>query len=139
MNANDADKTTESPDEGPHLEEYKVLRKKIDITVGDIIATERWFIIGIASVWTWLFTNKAILGSLQSRLAWWIPVFLAAAGRLQTAALRRHLELICRYLREVVEVRLDLGWETWYEQQREPLRLPLVGTITLPKVGPITL
>lgn len=99
------------------LEEYKTLRKKIDLTMSDVSTTERWVMVGIVSVWTWLVTNPKTLGTGQARLAWWIPVFLAVVGTAQTRALRRHINLLCDYLRSELEERLGLRWQQWYENR----------------------
>jgi hypothetical protein len=99
------------------LEEYKTLRHKIELTINNMTTNERWVVLGIGSLWTWLSTHGPTLGSARARFAWWIPVFFAIAGALKAWALRRHLGLLCRYLREELEDRLCLRWEGWYEKQ----------------------
>ena len=78
----------ELPDEGPlskdaHdflLEEYKALRKEVEIEIQQFRTNLQSGILGSGAIWAWLLSHRE---SLQTPWAYFVPFFLSALIHLQ--------------------------------------------------------
>jgi hypothetical protein len=105
------------------VEEFKTLGAHIESTTAEINALERWTVIGVAAVWSWLLVNPIDASSrIIQIIAWSIPVFLVAAAWARKFALARRLHLLYQYKWSELEPALGLGWERWYEDKGRSYR-----------------
>ncbi|RXH57332.1 hypothetical protein [Granulicella sibirica] len=89
-----------------HIEEYKALRKEIEIHLTESRTEERYLVIAVGAIWAWLITNHN-----HHVLLWCIPLLLAVASVSRMAALTYDIIKLGSYLRGVENHFHAAGWE----------------------------
>jgi hypothetical protein len=88
------------------LEEYRSLRKEIEMYITESRTQERYAVIAVAAIWTWLIVNKQTSSAL-----WILPVLATALIAFREFAIRRHFQDIKDYIK-TLEGAFDVkGWE----------------------------
>lgn len=88
------------------IEEYKSLRKEIEVYLAEARSQERYVVIGVGAIWAWLLAHNN-----HENLPWLMPVFLTAAVALRSFGIDRHFKQLKRYLC-LLEKEFDVnGWE----------------------------
>lgn len=97
------------------LKEFEILHKQIEKTIGEIAATERWTIVGIAGVWSFLLhpVERASTPPDLPSWAWSIPFFLAVAGVLKVLALYYDYGVMSSFIFDRIEPKSQLRWESY--------------------------
>jgi len=93
-------------DQSYRLEEYRALRKEVELYLTESRSQERYTLIAVGAIWAWL-----ILNHFQTSLLWSIPIILTAATSLRMAAILRHFDYMGKYIR-ALECKFGVtGWE----------------------------
>jgi hypothetical protein len=88
------------------LEEYKALRKEIEIYVQESRALERYAIIGVGAIWVWLIANK-----VHDWVPWLIPLLLTLAVAARGFSVLSQCRQLGSYLADVEKYFGVMGWE----------------------------
>jgi hypothetical protein len=88
------------------LEEYKALRKEIEIYTQESRALERYTIVALGATWAWLIVNK-----VHEWVPWTIPPLLVVAVALRGLGFLAHFRHMGEYLAEVEKSFGVQGWE----------------------------
>ena len=67
------------------LEEYKSLRKEIELYLTESRSQERYTLIAVGAIWAWLVINR-----LTSGLLWSVPIVLTVATSIRMIAILLH-------------------------------------------------
>lgn len=109
-----------SEDQTYRLEEYKALRKEIELYLTESRSQERYTLIAVWAIWAWLITNKQM-----SALLWSVPIILTLATSVRMWAMLRHFGNMGKYIR-TLEGKFNVnGWE----HQKKPWTLGLAYVI----------
>jgi hypothetical protein len=81
------------------LEEYKALRKEVEIYEQESRSQERYTLIAVGLTWYWLLTNHLTIG-----LLWFVPILLTAATTARMVAMMRHFKNLGSYLAKLEDV-----------------------------------
>jgi hypothetical protein len=101
-------------------EEYKSLRQEIDAKLKDRLEFNRWGLIGIAGLYSYIFSNPG------KPALFWIPVFLSVAMLAHLNEEHRLVCLISEYIKTQYEPwaaggeKTPVGWETYLKCNRTP-------------------
>jgi hypothetical protein len=95
-----------SGDQTYRLEEYKALRKEIELYLTESRSQERYTLIAVWVVWAWLITNKQ-----PSGLLWSVPIILTLATSVRMIAMWKHFGIMGRYIRTLEDEFSVNGWE----------------------------
>ena len=89
------------------MEEYKSLRKEVELYIGEIRLQERYGVLAAWVIWAWLIANGIDNGWL-----WWAPFLPVALVFVRGIAMTRHIENVGRHLKRT-EFQFGIkGWET---------------------------
>jgi len=100
-----------------YLEEYKALREEITTKLKDRLEFNRWGIIGIAALYSYILSNPG------KPILFWVPVGLSVAMIAHFNEEHRVVAEAAEYIREEIELwaaggKTPGGWET-YREPRE--------------------
>ena len=96
----------ESSSKDFRLEEYKALRKEIEVYLAETRSQERYTLIAVGLIWSWLVINK------QSHWVMWaIPIVVTAASGLRLIAAAVHFGNISKYIKTIERHFAVYGWE----------------------------
>jgi len=88
------------------LEEYKALRKEIELYIAEVRGLERYSIVAIGAVWGWLSANR-----IEHPVPWMIPLILSIGVGLRGLVILVHFKRISKYIYGI-ESAFDVnGWE----------------------------
>ena len=76
-----------SDDQVFRLEEYKSLRKEVEIYLTESRSQERYTLIAVGAIWAWLIVNH-----LHTGLLWFVPVMLTLATSIRMGAILLHFD-----------------------------------------------
>jgi hypothetical protein len=88
------------------LEEYKALRKEIEIFLAESRSLERYTIFALAILWGWLITHQ-----IDNKAVWALPVVITSASALRRMATSRHYGELRRYIATIEDKYHIKGWE----------------------------
>ncbi|WNB74037.1 hypothetical protein [Methylomonas koyamae] len=99
-------------------EEYLTLRKEVENALSDISTIERNCLLAISAVYVWLFSQSLPI-TLDKKIGWAVPVFLAIFSALRCYSIGKHLVTIGRYIEGIEEINkpggeTNIGWETYF-------------------------
>jgi hypothetical protein len=97
------------------LEEYKALRKEVEIYLLESRSLERYTIIAVGIIWGWLINTHN-----HNRMVWAIPVVLTALATVRRFAIDRHFNRLRDY---IVKTEADFqvnGWEHGWKHEEGP-------------------
>ena len=90
------------------LEEYKALRKEIEMHLSDVRLAERYALIGSGLTWGWLIRN-----SIDSSLLWLVPPLLFAFLIVRLNTTRLAISRLSKYIASVqTELGIPGNWES---------------------------
>ena len=110
-----------------HLEEYKSLRKQLELTLEEIATLARYSVFASAAVLSWLLSIKLPpVDPMLFRWAWWIPFAICSFAGFRVMALGLHIGQFARYIRQLEVAFQTQGWEYFLECQRKknPIKAP---------------
>ena len=93
-------------DQSFRLEEYKSLRKEVEIYLAESRSQERYTLIAVGAIWAWLIINR-----LHNGLLWSVPIVLTVATTLRMVAILKHFDHLKEYLRTLETTFGVAGWE----------------------------
>ena len=88
------------------LEEYKNLRKEIEIYITESRTQERYAVLAVAAIWTWLIANHKTSGAL-----WLVPLLPTALIAFRAVAMQRHFSDLKGYIKDLEDAFGTAGWE----------------------------
>jgi hypothetical protein len=88
------------------LEEYKSLRKEVELYLTESRSQERYTLVAVGAIWAWLILNR-----IDDLLLWWVPIILTLAVSIRMAAILKHFANINEYLKTVEDEFKVIGWE----------------------------
>jgi hypothetical protein len=95
-----------SDDQIFRLEEYRALRKEIELYLTESRSQERYTLIAVGVIWGWLITNHLTHG-----LLWFVPIALTLATSLRMAAILKHFGIIRGYIMQLEDKFGVNGWD----------------------------
>lgn len=100
------------------LEEYKALRREVELFLVEVRSHERYTLIAVGVIWGWLIFNHNHHG-----LLWSVPALITLGSALRIWAMNRHFSTVAGHV-EAIEKEFGVdGWET-----RRGNRPPSIGT-----------
>src|ERR1041384_2440330 len=104
---------------GFRLEEFKALRKQLELTLEEISTLSRYALFGSAAVISWLIGAPPRVDPHMLRWAWWVPATICFFAGFRVLALGFHIWQFAQYLHHL-ETRFRVaGWEHFLELQRK--------------------
>ncbi len=88
------------------LEEYKSLRKEIELYLTESRSQERYTLIAVGAIWAWLMINR-----LTSGLLWSVPIILTVAASIRMIAILQHFTHMGEYIKALEGKFTVRGWE----------------------------
>lgn len=88
------------------IEEYKALRKEIELYIRETRNSERYLIIATGAVWGWLSAH-----GIKEGIAWSIPIFLAFGVGLRSLVILAHFMQMGSHIRKIEDSFGVEGWE----------------------------
>jgi hypothetical protein len=88
------------------LEEYRTLRKEVEIYLAESRSQERYTLIAVGVIWGWLIVNR-----LSNSLLWAVPITLTLATSLRMGAILLHFGHLSEYIYSLEEKFKAPGWE----------------------------
>jgi hypothetical protein len=92
------------------LEEYRSLRKEIELYLAESRSQERYTLIAVGVIWGWLITNH-----LTNPLLWAAPVVLTLATSVRMAAIMKHFGNTRDYIKTT---EASFGVRGWDHQEK---------------------
>lgn len=89
-----------------HIEEYKALRREIEIYLHESRFQERYTIVASGLIWAWLITHR-----IDNGWVWSLPVWIALASSIRRLAITGHFNVMREYLKGVENFYGVKGWE----------------------------
>ena len=113
------------------MQEHSLLRSRMDEQVQAIHSLERYTLMGMAILFSWITINHHNLGE-GYQVVWFLTPVLCVLAWIRSVALGRRVGLLARYLQEVEAGLPKLsslcGWET-YLQRNKPGTLRISRTL----------
>jgi sulfite exporter TauE/SafE len=103
------------------LEEYKALRKEIELYIKEAHSQELYTVIAVGVVWGWLILNHQ-----NHWLLWAIPLIITIVSVIRMIALYRHFKIMAGYIRKTEGAFGVSGWE---HRQRPPLKIEVANIV----------
>lgn len=95
-----------SDEQSFRLEEYKTLRKEVELYLTESRSQERYTLIAVGVVWAWLIINR-----LHNGFLWSVPIVLTLATSIRMGAILLHFDHLGEHLK-TLECRFGApGWE----------------------------
>lgn len=94
------------------LEEYKALRKEVEIYLTEVRSHERYTVIAAGLTWGWLIVNHN-----SHWLLWSIPALIAGAAAFRMVAINIHFRTLSAHIARIEEDFGVLGWERLAENR----------------------
>jgi len=88
------------------LEEYRALRKELEIYIAEFRSQERNVVIALGVIWGWLISHQQ-----SNWQPWLLPVILCGAASMRSVVLNIHMGLISSYIESLEKDFGLLGWE----------------------------
>ena len=88
------------------IEEYKALRREIEIYLHESRFQERYTIVASGLIWAWLITHR-----IDNGWVWSLPVWIALASSIRRLAITGHFNVMREYLKGVENFYGVKGWE----------------------------
>jgi hypothetical protein len=110
------------------LEEYKSLRNQIDYQIKEDRDLERYAMIGIGLVYSWLASVPSPSHMIYP--AWIFPPIIALLGMLRARSITKRIDQLSGYVQKLEEEVFDVeryGWETYLKSARKRNRSPGLG------------
>ena len=106
-------------------EEYLTLRKEAENAIAEFVSLERYSVIAIAAIYTWIWTY-GLSGSL-STIALAVPILVSIFGALRCRGILEHLRMLGAYIYKIeCEVyKADGGVQGWEHFLAEKQRFAL--------------
>lgn len=93
------------------LEEYRALRKELELYITEFRLQERNVVIGVGVMWGWLLLHP------QHWVIWCFPILLTIAALLRSHVLSEHMGTISRYIQGVERsFGVVPGWEAYFDK-----------------------
>jgi hypothetical protein len=118
MSTTEGDSTSRS--ETFYGNEYKALRDEITTKLRDRLEFNRWGLIGLAALYSYIFSNPG------KPILFWVPVALSVAMIAHLNGEHRIIFKAASYIRDKVEpwangvADAPTGWETYLRSQKDP-------------------
>jgi hypothetical protein len=109
-----------SKDNTFYSEEYKSLRQEIDTKLKDRLEFNRWGLIGLAALYSYILSNPG------KPALFWVPVCLSVAMLAHLNEEHRMVDLTANYIKTQFEPwaagsgKAPAGWETYLKSQKTP-------------------
>jgi hypothetical protein len=97
------------------LEEFKYLTGEISARSKELGDLERYIILGVAAIYTWLLSGAPPVQRVPG-ITWWLPFALCALGAVRTILYQKTVADISRYLSNVHKTAYGLEG-TWESSQ----------------------
>lgn len=103
-----------------YSDEYKSLREEITTKLRDRLEFNRWGLIGLAALYSYIFSNPG------KPVLFWVPVVLSMAMIAHLNGEHRIVAKAAAYIREQIEPwaagvgNTPAGWETYLQSQQDP-------------------
>jgi hypothetical protein len=104
-------------EEAFHVEEYKSLREEIIGKIKDIRDLNRWGLLGLAAVYSYIFSN------LDKRWLFWVPVGLSLMIVELVREEHRMVAKAARYIREYIENEIATEREVSGDHEKANLKV----------------
>jgi hypothetical protein len=102
-----------------YLEEYKALRKQVEIMLEEEWKRAQYVVLGLAAVWVWLLTTTHDEHPVPiPRAVWWVvPAFVYFAGLLHELGAFGMVGRLSGYLRRLEKEFGVYGWERYLTEK----------------------
>jgi hypothetical protein len=104
-----------------YVEQYKSLRQEIDAKLKDRLELNRWGLIGLAALYSYIFSNPG------KPILFWVPVSLSLAMLGHLNEEHRMVDKVATYIREKIEpwaagagAGYPQGWEAYLKSTTTP-------------------
>ncbi len=97
-----------------HLKEYESLRKELEFLSNDLRTLEKYVVVSIAAVWTWLLTHQSsfpVTNPVIFLTAWGMPFLFSSLGTIRALSLYKGIEQIGEYIKNIEDAFDIQGWE----------------------------
>ena len=101
-------------------EEYLTLRKEVEAAVERLALMERYSLIAVAAIYTWVFSQAAHVQLPE--IIWFIPSVLALFCALRSFTIGRHLGRLSGYIMKIEQEvacsnKYATGWEHYHSDK----------------------
>lgn len=109
-----------SKEETFYIEEYKSLREEITTKLKDRLAFDRWGLLGLAVLYSYIFSNPG------KPILFWVPVFLSGAMIAHLNEEHRMVDKAGVYIKDEIErwisggALLPHGWQNYLANTQSP-------------------